>query len=180
MCIQESHWGDKVAPSFITAQWSIYTSPSTDNKAAGLIVLLDRKSLPSGEVITADPKPGRVQHIRIATASWTADLLHVYQKPYNFHPKASQDAKKIRAEIWSVLEAQLQRIPKRHTLLLVGDFNCPLKSYPQAGPRTQAGSGTMPPDQARLQTIVEEHGLAHLNSWCRAAGPRLCMQKVLA
>ncbi|OLP90272.1 hypothetical protein AK812_SmicGene28190 [Symbiodinium microadriaticum] len=121
-----------------------------------------------------------VQHIRIATASWTADLLHVYQKPYNFHPKASQDAKKIRAEIWSVLEAQLQRIPKRHTLLLVGDFNCPLKSYPQAGPRTQAGSGTMPPDQARLQTIVEEHGLAHLNSWCRAAGPRLCMQKVLA
>ena len=29
----------------------------------------------------------------------------------------------------------------------------------------------MPPDQARLQTIVEEHGLAHLNAWCRAAGP---------
>ena len=27
VCIQESHWGDKVAPSFITAQWSVYTSP---------------------------------------------------------------------------------------------------------------------------------------------------------
>ena len=171
ICIQESHWGDQVAPSFITAQWSVYTSPSTDNKAAGLLVLLDRKSLPSGEVLTADPKPGRIQHIRLTTAHWTADILHVYQKPYNFHPKALQDAKKLRAEIWSVLEAQLQRIPKRHTLMIVGDFNCPLKSYPQAGPRIQAGGSTMPPDQARLQNLVEDYGLTHLNSWCKAAGP---------
>ena len=171
VCIQESHWGDQAAPSFITAQWSVYTSPSTDNKAAGLIVLLDRKSLPHGEVLTADPKPGRIQHIRLATTKWTADLLHVYQKPYNFHPSASQDAKKLRAEIWSELEAQLQRIPKRHTLMIVGDFNCPLKPYPQAGPRVQAGGNTMPPDQARLQTLVEEYSLTHLNSWCKAAGP---------
>ena len=171
VCIQESHWGDQAAPSFITAQWSVHTSPSTDNKAAGLIVLLDRKSLPHGEVLTADPKPGRIQHIRLATTKWTADLLHVYQKPYNFHPSASQDAKKLRAEIWSELEAQLQRIPKRHTLMIVGDFNCPLKQYPQAGPRVQAGGNTMPPDQARLQTLVEEYSLTHLNSWCKAAGP---------
>ena len=171
VCIQESHWGDQAAPSFITAQWSVYTSPSTDNKAAGLIVLLDRKSLPHGEVLTADPKPGRIQHLRLATTQWTADLLHVYQKPYNFHPSASQDAKKLRAEIWSELEAQLQRIPKRHTLMIVGDFNCPLKPYPQAGPRVQAGGHTMPPDQARLQTLVEEYSLTHLNSWCKAAGP---------
>ena len=70
-----------------------------------------------------------------------------------------------------MLEAQLQRIPKRHTLMIVGDFNCPLKSYPQAGPRIQTGSSTMPPDQARLQTLVEEYGLTNLNSWCKAAGP---------
>ena len=171
VCIQESHWGDQAAPSFITAQWSVYTSPSTDNKAAGLIVLLDRHSLPHGEVLTADPKPGRIQHIRLTTAQWTADLLHVYQKPYNFHPSASQDAKKLRAEIWTALEAQLQRIPKRHTLMIVGDFNCPLKPYPQAGPRVQTGGSTMPPDQARLQNLVEEYGLTHLNSWCKAAGP---------
>ena len=90
-------------------------------KAAGLVVLVDRKSLPHGEVLTADPKPGRVQHIRLATSSWTLDLLHVYQKPYNFHPKASQDAKAVRAAVWQELETQIRRVPKRHTLLILGD-----------------------------------------------------------
>ncbi|CAE7862141.1 unnamed protein product, partial [Symbiodinium microadriaticum] len=115
--------------------------------------------------------PTRIQHLRLVHRAWTLDLIHVYQKPFNFHPKAAQDAKQIRAEIWSVLEAQLKRIPKRHTLLPVGDFNCPLKTYPQAGPRIQTGGCTMPPDQARLQALVEDYGLAHLNSWCKAAGP---------
>ena len=169
VCIQESHWGDKVAPSFITAQWSVYTSPSTDNKAAGLVVLIDRRSLPHGEVLTADPKPGRIQHLRLAMCSWTLDLLHVYQKPYNFHPKASQDAKTIRAEVWQELETQIRRIPKRHTLLVLGDYNCPLKSCPTAGTRVCLEGGKMPPDQGRLQTLVEELGLVHLNSWCKEA-----------
>ena len=169
VCIQESHWGDKVAPSFITAQWSVYTSPSTDNKAAGLVILLDRKALPHGEILTADPKPGRVQHLRLATPSWTLDLLHVYQKPYNFHPKASQDAKTIRAEVWKELETQIRRIPQRHTLLVLGDYNCPLKPCPTAGTRVCPTGSKMPPDQGRLQTLVEELGLTHLNSWCKEA-----------
>ena len=135
VCIQESHWGDEIAPSFITAQWTVYTSPSTDNKAAGLVLLVDRKSLPHGEVVTADPAPGRVQHVRLVTSSWTLDLLHVYQKPYNFHPKASQDARAVRAAIWTELEAQIRRIPKRHTLLILGDHNCPLKPCSATGTR---------------------------------------------
>ena len=147
----------------------MYTSPSTDNKAAGLVVLVDRKSIPQGEILTADPKPGRVQHLRLAMPSWTLDLLHVYQKPYNFHPKACQDAKAVRAAVWQVLETQIRRIPKRHTLLVLGDYNCPLKPCPIAGTRICLDGNKMPPDQGRLQTLVEELGLLHLNSWCKEA-----------
>ena len=40
VCIQETHWGDQVAPSFITAHWAVHASPTSDNKAAGLLFSL--------------------------------------------------------------------------------------------------------------------------------------------
>ena len=128
----------------------------------------------------ADPHPGRVQHIRVAHSSWSVDILNIYQKTYNSHPKASSDSKAVRATIWQCIADHVQRVPQRSTLALMGDFNCPLMPGSNVGPRADVGSGTHPPDQLQLQHIMERYALLtllHLNSWSRQTGATYVHQK---
>ncbi|CAE7579178.1 unnamed protein product [Symbiodinium sp. CCMP2592] len=141
----------QVAPQFPTATWDVYTSPTTDNKSAGLLV----------------------QHLRILHDQWAVDLLHIYQKPHNSHPLALQSSKTIRLAVWECIGKILAALPARNTVIMLGDFNTQIKPCAAAGTRICSGTstGTHPPDQARLQHLVEDFSLLHLNSWCKAAGP---------
>ncbi|CAE6971438.1 unnamed protein product [Symbiodinium sp. CCMP2592] len=78
VCVQETHWTDKVAPQFPTATWDVYTSPTTDNKSAGLLILLNKQTSRNCRIVYADPQPGRVQHLRILHDQWAVDVLHIY------------------------------------------------------------------------------------------------------
>ncbi|CAE7262797.1 unnamed protein product, partial [Symbiodinium microadriaticum] len=123
ICVQESHWKDTVAPTFVTANWQAYCSPTTDSKSAGLVTLIDKSLLSQCQVLFADPHPGRVQHIRVVHSAWSVDLLNIYQKTYNSHPRASSDSKAVREAVWQCIHDQIQRVPQRSTLVLMGDFN---------------------------------------------------------
>ncbi|CAE7475477.1 Pol [Symbiodinium sp. CCMP2592] len=173
VCVQETHWTDKVAPQFPTATWDVYTSPTTDNKSAGLLILLNKQTTRNCRIVYADPQPGRVQHLRILHDQWAVDLLHIYQKPHNSHPLALQSSKTIRLAVWECIGKILAALPARNTVIMLGDFNTQIKPCAAAGTRICSGnsSGTHPPDQARLQHLVEDFSLLHLNSWCKAAGP---------
>ncbi|OLQ05857.1 hypothetical protein AK812_SmicGene10911 [Symbiodinium microadriaticum] len=107
ICVQESHWKDTVAPTFVTANWQAYCSPTTDSKSAGLVTLIDKSLLSQCQVLFADPHPGRVQHIRVVHSAWSVDLLNIYQKTYNSHPKASSDSKAVRAAVWQCIHDQI-------------------------------------------------------------------------
>ena len=172
VCVQETHWTAAVAATFSTSDWEIYTSPTTDNKSAGLLTLIDKRLTAQCQVVYADPIPGRLQHIRLLQGSWTADILNIYQKPYNSHPQAIRQAKEIRLGVWEALRKLLHVLPARNTVVLLGDYNCPIKSCAATGVRISPGqhSGHMPADQTRLQQLLEDFSLVHLNSWCRGAG----------
>ena len=172
VCVQETHWTAVVAATFRTSDWEIYTSPTTDNKSAGLLTLLDKRLTAQCQVVYADPIPGRLQHIRLLQGGWTADVLNIYQKPYNSHPKAIRQAREIRLEVWEALRKLLHVLAARNMVVLLGDYNCPIKPCAAAGVRISPGqhSGHMPADQTRLQQLLEDFSLAHLNSWCRGAG----------
>ncbi|CAE7423381.1 Pol, partial [Symbiodinium sp. CCMP2592] len=173
VCVQETHWTDKVAPTFPTATWDVYTSPTTDNKSAGLLILLNKNTTRNCRIVYADPQPGRVQHLRILHDKWAVDLLHIYQKPHNSHPLALQSSKTIRLAVWECIGKILAALPARNTVIMLGDFNTQIKPCAAAGTRICSGTSTSthPPDQARLQHLVEDFSLLHLNSWCKAAGP---------
>ncbi|CAE7535527.1 Pol, partial [Symbiodinium sp. CCMP2592] len=104
---------------------------------------------------------------------WAVDLLHIYQKPHNSHPLALQSSKTIRLAVWECIGKILAALPARNTVIMLGDFNTQIKPCAAAGTRICSGTstGTHPPDQARLQHLVEDFSLLHLNSWCKAAGP---------
>ena len=172
VCVQETHWTTTVASMFQTSDWEIYTSPTTDNKSAGLLTLIDKRLATQCRIVYADPIPGRLQHIRLLQGGWTADVINVYQKPHNSCPKATKQAKEIRLEVWEALRKLLHILPARNTVVLLGDYNCPIKSCAATGVRISPGrySGHMPPDQFRLQQLMEDFSLVHLNSWCRGPG----------
>ena len=142
VCVQETHWTAVVAATFRTSDWEIYTSPTTANKSAGLLTLIDKRLAPHCQVVYADPIPGRLQHIRLLQGSWTADVLNIYQKPYNSHPKAVRQAKEIRLEVWETLCKLLHVLPARNTVVLLGDYNCPIKPCAAAGVRISPVLGT--------------------------------------
>ena len=119
VCVQETHWTAVVAATFRTSDWEIYTSPTTDNKSAGLLTLIDKRLAAQCQVVYADPIPGRLQHIRLLQGSWTADVLNIYQKPYNSHPKAIRQAREIRLEVWEALRKLLHFLPARNTVVLL-------------------------------------------------------------
>ena len=66
-----------VAPNFTAARWDIYTSPTTDNKSAELLTPVDKQLAHQCQIVCADPRPGRLQHLRLLNSSWTADVLNV-------------------------------------------------------------------------------------------------------
>ena len=64
----------------------------------------------------------------------------------------------------------IRRVPQRNALVVLGDCNCPLRKGANAGHKVEIGTGASPPDQTRLQGLLEGHSLVQLNSWSRAAG----------
>ena len=99
VCIQETHWTATVAAHFQSTGWEVYTPPTTDNKSAGLLTLVDKRLASECQIVYADPKPGRLQHLRLIQGSWTADVINIYQKPYNSHPQAARQAREIRQDV---------------------------------------------------------------------------------
>ena len=169
--LQESHWTEAITPNFHTSAWTVLTSPTTDCKAAGLVMLIDKQVHHRGTLTYADPLPGRIQHARVATAHWTVDLLNVYQKPQSTQKGQAQTSRDLRKQVWQTLRQQLSRLPERHTLILGGDHNCHLRPSACAGPQAGSNHSNSMPDQHILQKLLEDLRLLQVNSWTRKAGP---------
>ncbi|CAE7215822.1 Pol, partial [Symbiodinium sp. CCMP2456] len=168
--LQESHWTEALSPKFQTSAWTVLTSPTTDCKAAGLVMLIDQQVHQRGSLTYADPLPGRIQHARVATAHWTVDLLNVYQKPQNAQKGQVQANRELRKKVWQTLRHQLSRVPERHTVILGGDHNCHLRPSVCAGPQAGRGHTGSVPDQHLFQKLLEDLRLLQVNSWTRKAG----------
>ncbi|CAE7307189.1 unnamed protein product [Symbiodinium sp. CCMP2592] len=169
--LQETHWTEAITPNFTTSSWTVLSSPTTDCKAAGLVILLDKQLCARGTLTYADPLPGRVQHARLETKQWTVDLLNIYQKPLLAQKDQAKPARDLRRQVWHTLRQQIARIPTRHTLIIGGDHNCNLLPSACAGPRAHCPTSKHMPDQHLLQKLLEDHNLIQVNSWTRKAGP---------
>ena len=53
--------------------------------------------------------------------------------------KHQRDSKAVRAAIWNTLQDQIQRVPQRYTLVLLGDLNCQLAAAERSECRAQSG-----------------------------------------
>ena len=107
--------------------------------------------------------PGRIMHLR-AHGRVPLDLVACYQ--HVFDSSRSQVCLDRRVQFWNKLHRLLDGCPKRHSLIILGDFNTSLTGAPRhlCGPCTL---GTPPPDAEDFHTIMETHGLCALNTHVR-------------
>ena len=79
--------------------------------------------------------PGRLVHLRLMF-NCIHDIFNVYQFVWN--PRRNQtDLIHARAELWTRLDESVRHTPRRHMLLVAGDFNTPLDRvdpFPMQGP----------------------------------------------
>ena len=108
--------------------------------------------------------PGRLLHCIIKKKGWAVPLevLTVYQKwlPHEASSDAAELAIKVRSHLWTELDRALAKIPKRHSLIVFGDFNT---HVPKASPMFSSGdpSHAPSPDSDDFIEICRRHNLYH-------------------
>ena len=181
IALQETHWSSDSAQQYTTGAWQVIHSHRHANRSAGVMFLLHRTLTRDAVISFSEPFPGRILHVRIATKSWALDCVNVYQQTMHWqrHLKVTQKqsdavqptAREIRQQVWTALEHTLAKLPVRHTLLLLGDFNTPMQQHERAGPKVAHWNSRLPSDASRLIHLLEDYDLIHLNSWTRRMGP---------
>jgi len=114
-------------------------------------------------------------HVRVATDP-PLDLLGVYQHAWNPSQKdlTGSSAQKVqelvrrRASIWTQIRGWCSSVPKRNSLLILGDFNGSLRTMlPRVGSGVALHKDGEHPDQEAFQRLVSESGLVAVNTWGR-------------
>ena len=85
-------------------------------------------------------KPGRLLHVRISQGDFVLDVLGTYQAVWALKPH--ETCEKLlhgRLQVWKALRDALCKIPKRHKLLVVGDFSCSFAPF-----TSLVGAGALP------------------------------------
>ena len=181
IALQETHWSSESAQQYTTGAWQVIQSHRHANRSAGVMLLIHRSLTRDAVISFGEPFPGRLLHVRITTKSWALDCVNVYQQTMQWqrHLDATQKtgdttqpaAREIRQQVWTALESTLAKLPVRHTLLLLGDFNTPMQQHERAGPKVTHWNSRLPPDASRLTHLLEDYDLIHLNSWTKRMGP---------
>ena len=82
------------------------------------------------QVAFSAPIPGRLLHTRIQVGETAVDSVNLYQKVLHTSLSRQEQGQQLtpaaqRKAVWRALHTLLLSIPRRHLLVLAGDFNSP-------------------------------------------------------
>ena len=113
-----THW--KEDSEFGTCGWFLVGTGSTQ-KAQGVVILLSGKAYFQFNC----EKPGRLLHVRVKQGRFTMDVFGVYQAVWAVKPQQSvEQLLHRRQQVWDAVRLALDRMSKRHHLLVRADFLC--------------------------------------------------------
>ena len=171
--LSETHWS--YSQEWTTPNWNAIHSghdPSQKDKASGLLLLISTRLCRADQIAWHAAVPGRVLHCRLHLTSRPVDIIGIYQHPWN----SSTIQKTRRKQVWASLNQLLQAVPNRHTVCLLGDFNCTLTYLPRLVGQehywTTNGkrSGPQHGDMNMFSTLLNDHQLVALNTWTSTLG----------
>ncbi|CAE7356543.1 unnamed protein product [Symbiodinium sp. CCMP2456] len=108
--------------------------------------------------------PGRLNHIRIPRGQSHVDIVNLYQ----YAASDSDGVYERRMGLLTKLQKCVAGLPQRNSVVLGGDFNCPLEPHPP-----QCGHCVLPHNPIRYkdyrdhENVVQTLNLVALNTWCK-------------
>ena len=126
--VQESHWKSDL--EYQTDGWLVISSANPSPMAGGLITLVNTDHYSPDQVAFSAPIPGRLLRTRIQVGNTVLDSVNLYQKVLHTSLSRQEQGQKLtpvaqRKAVWQALHTLLHSIPRRHLLVLAGDFNSP-------------------------------------------------------
>eukprot|EP00435_Cladocopium_sp_Y103_P018388 s1539_g4.t1 len=166
--LQETHWS--FTREWIQERFYIVHS-GMSSRAAGLMFLVSRKLCEQHDISWGEIVPGRLLHLRLHGVHRHIDIVNLYQHVHA--PQRMDD----RAEVWHQLSLLLAQLPKRNTLVLLGDTNTSLRTCADVvgidtyAMKNKRCRGPEHSDTHQLQTILKTFSLTALNTWTHDLGP---------
>ena len=128
--------------------------------------LVDRHNFSWNEI-----EPGRLLHWKGTLGKQQFDILNLYQHALSQHnDEQRQQIMRRRQVVWTKLDSTLRALPFRSNVVVLGDFNATLQSFPRvAGMGIHTGGQHLDLKQERneLMSMLDRHRLAALNTWGR-------------
>ena len=166
----DSTWSD--------GSWHHVHSTDPNHRGSGVLILVAKALCDANCLRWNAIIPGRLLHVRLHLTPRNIDILGSYQHVFSRDKECLQR----RAKFWASLEQQIQMIPNRNTVILLGNFNCSLSSTPGvSGTSTFRWNnaqvrGQQHADCERFAQILRSCGLVALNAWDSSLGPTFIHQ----
>ena len=114
----ENDWSD--------AKWHHIHSGTEADRSDGLLFLIRTNVCTAAQIGFASVLPGRIGHLRIFFRNRALDIVGCYQ--YTANQANFRNGK--RQTFWTLMNQQASALPKRNSVLFVGDFNCSAHHLP--------------------------------------------------
>ena len=161
LAIQESHWTEN--NEFISDNWIVVGS-GAEERSAGCLLFLNKNTFTQASVRHTSVYQGRTLHARAELDKEIWEFINVYQKvlPHG----ATGPSMDIRSRVWESLDNTIHGIPRRHKLIVLGDFNSQLVyESPFVGRGLRPCPAHDRSDKAQFQQIVRRHQLTAVNTF---------------
>ena len=176
MILTETHW--TFEDEWMTQNYHIIHSglpnASAFDRSSGILIAISKKLCEAYQLAWTSLQPGRLVHCRIHCHPRPIDIVGIYQYVWNGSILQSQRRK----QLWDLAHTTVDKLAKRNTLCLLGDFNCSLDSIPrlvgashymdQTGKKMQ---GPQHGDMYQFQRLIRDLNLVGLNTWTPSQGP---------
>ncbi|CAE7239424.1 unnamed protein product [Symbiodinium sp. CCMP2456] len=162
--IQETKWRH-------TSMWSgrdyVCVHSQGQSKAdsvSGLLTMVSTSIVTASDLQYLEIHPGRLLHIRIPRGQSHVDIVNLYQ----YAATDSEGVYERRMGLLTKLQKCVAGLPRRNSVVLGGDFNCPLEPHPpQCGHCVLPHNPTRYKDYRDHQNVVQTLNLVALNTWCK-------------
>ena len=164
LCLQETRW--KESRTWTSGPYKvIHSGEQTQKQSYGGVLVAVSLSV---EVRYAEVYAGRILRAQLCFGGDTLPLevVCVYVPPLD---DSKPERLPQRHEVWNSLDMVLASIPRRHLLVVLGDFNTCLPRHPPEVP-CRDPSGRNSPDDTDLLTIMQQHELSLANTRTGRAG----------
>ena len=174
--LTETHW--TFEDEWMTQNYHIIHSglpnASAFDRSSGILIAISKKLCEAYQLAWTSLQPGRLVHCRIHCHPRPIDIVGIYRYVWNGSVLQSQRRK----QLWDLAHNTVDKLAKRNTLCLLGDFNCSLDSIPrlvgtshymdQTGKKMQ---GPQHGDMLQFQRLIRDLNLVGLNTWTPSQGP---------